>query len=708
MNAALRQSPEPDSTRDRCMHADAPAPVRQDVPIKFPGSKWVQIMRDRYLGAAWLVFILLLSLRRLWRAFPAPTAELNSDARWTYLPNARKLIDSPWHFLTTDPSSYHVAPLGYAWPAVWGADPFSTQVANCLLFLLSLTLLWRCATRLGGITAGIVATSLALIHPEFHSYIPQVLTESLFLFGLMLLITGTVEYFLSIQGRLIWLASATLGLTITLLSRPVLQLLAIAAFFASLVAIGTTIYLRKTHPHKKSWDAHGAARHLSVALAIAFAIPTAVVLKNGYYFGVWGLGTGAGTGLFYGLSPFKMGLEPVYSNFSYDAGRTASEAAPDSNGNPLHYKADRIHAQAALEIIKNTTLADNLSFFTHKLHAWLFYSTPELQVSYKLRAIRLFEWLSIITAGILLTNQNQRKLKYSANCKLKSEKSHLLVLSSLLAFTLLMVSQLVPVLYNTRYNSYFIEPPLMLLCGVAVSIIASRAMPTEELIASKKGLTPFGFSTKTFLDLGVLGMLVVCSIALARYAKKNEAWSMDPYRPGPTKLLLDQSHFGHVYSRDAAPISSKEWRLNSGLATLWVPIYPSDSSILSQDRSKDALWRVRFAVTPSAHTHNSCKTAKLQVMPSYPSSQPWFKPNPTFKINLEGIPTTYAFHGNDELRPNGNGLLGITFFCPPGTLVSWEGIELRQSTMPEAVKAFIHTGKAIDPYLPIEPPVPAP
>lgn len=707
MRAALRQSSESDSTHDRCMHADAPVPIRQDAPIKFLGSKSLQIMRARYLGAAWLVFILLLSLRRLWRAFPSPSAELNSDARWTYLPNARKLIDSPWHFLTTDPSSYHVAPLGYAWPAVWGADPFSAQIANCFLFLLSLTLLWRCAVRLGGVTAGIVATSLAVIHPEFHSYIPQVLTESLFFFGLMLLITGAVEYVTASRGRLIWLALATLGLTLTLLSRPVLQLLAISAFFVSLVAIGIIIYLRKTKALDKSWDTNGVGRQVSIALAIALAIPAAVVVKNGYYFGVWGLGTGAGTGLFYGVSPFKMGLEPVYSNFSYDAGRTASEAAPDSGGNPLHYRADRIHARAAIEIIKNTTLADNVSFFTHKIHAWLFYSTPELQVSYKLRAIRIFEWLTILTAGILLLHQNRQKLNHSTRWQFKVKKPHFFVLSALLGLTFVMALQLTPVLYNTRYNSFFIEPPLMLLCGVAVSIIATSPLTAKELAVSKKWLTSFNSSGQNFLNLAVLGILVVCSVALARYAKKNETWGIDPYRPGPTKSLLDQSQFGRIYSHDATPVSQKEWRLDSSLATLWVPVYPRDSSIL-QDRSRDALWRLRFSVTPKGHINKACKTAKIRVAPSFPSSQPWFKPSPFFKINLKGIPTTYAFHGNDELRPAGSGLLGITFSCPPGTLVSWEGIELRQSTMPEAVKAFIHTGKAIDPYLPTEPSTPAP
>ena len=47
-----------------------------------------------YLSAAWLTWILAIAIQRVSRAFPAPGAELNSDARWVYLPNARKLLET--------------------------------------------------------------------------------------------------------------------------------------------------------------------------------------------------------------------------------------------------------------------------------------------------------------------------------------------------------------------------------------------------------------------------------------------------------------------------------------------------------------------------------------------------------------------------------------------------------------------------------------
>jgi hypothetical protein len=72
-------------------------------------------------------------------------------------------------------------------------------------------------------------------------------------------------------------------------------------------------------------------------------------------------------------------------------------------------------------------------------------------------------------------------------------------------------------------------------------------------------------------------------------------------------------------------------------------------------------------------------------------------------LRLDGALHTYALHGNDTLRPAGAGDLGMTFSCPPGTLVTWEGAELLRSTLPEAARDLIQHGTPIDPYHPREP-----
>lgn len=75
---------------------------------------------------------------------------------------------------------------------------------------------------------------------------------------------------------------------------------------------------------------------------------------------------------------------------------------PKPAATPLDQRAAQVNARVALDIVRNTSLPDNLAFFTHKLRAWLLYSTPELQVSYELRAIRFFERLTLTAAAIAL------------------------------------------------------------------------------------------------------------------------------------------------------------------------------------------------------------------------------------------------------------------------------------------------------------------
>ena len=53
-------------------------------------------------------------------------------------------------------------------------------------------------------------------------------------------------------------------------------------------------------------------------------------------------------------------------------------------------------------------------------------------------------------------------------------------------------------------------------------------------------------------------------------------------------------------------------------------------------------------------------------------------------------------------RPT-QGEMGITFSCPPGTLVTWEGAELLRSTLPEAARELVLQGTPINPYLLTEP-----
>ena len=358
-------------------------------------------------SAAWLAWMLVTAVQNIIRSFPVPGAELNGDAFWTYLPNARAFLAHPWQFLTTDPASFYVAPLGFIWPALWGADPIATQLANSALYVLSVLLMWRLATRLGGVVAGMVATALLVRFPELAPYIPQVLTEAPYMFGLLLFLTGLTEYVLATRRRALWLTLASLGLTITLLVRPVLQLFSLVAL-ALLLGLLLWQWMK---PKVRRWPRIINAG-TALALALALVLPAATVLKNGLYFNYWGIGTGAGSGLYYGVSPFKMGLEPIYSGFEYDAGVLTHTVDPSTEGHPLRVRSDQIQSRTALSIVQSTTWQDNLRFFAFKLKAWTLYGPEELTFQPKLRQFRWFEWLAILLGVGYLLVQGLRARRF--------------------------------------------------------------------------------------------------------------------------------------------------------------------------------------------------------------------------------------------------------------------------------------------------------
>lgn len=662
------------------------------------------------LSAVWLTWALTAALHRIIRAFPAPGAEINSDAYWTYLPNAKKFLDHPWTFLTTDPSSYHVAPLSYIWVALWGADPVTVQVANCVLFLLCVLMMWRTAILLGGLVAGVISTSLLVYSPEIYTFVTRVLSESIYLFGLLLFLWASCEYLLSDRRRLTWLALASAGLTITLLSRPVLQVLALV-----FSAFSVTLFLYLKHSRSGPFLARANwtrvfNKSMCLALLCALVLPAMVVVKNGIYFNTWGLGTGAGSGLYYGINPFKMGLEPIYSGFNYDAGAIPMAADPQTRGNPLSSQADDINKQVAIELIKQTSIKDNFIFFAKKMEAWLLYSTPELRISPKLRVFRLLEWLVVFTAlsslwwrhGTLTFgtfSKSKTAIRLPGVVGREPEKLGFMLL--LLLVTFAMALQLAPVLYNMRYNIFFMEPWLMLLCGCGAGILMQTAHPWRLGSETTPHSSAASWMRHTAAKTCVIIVMALVPIALGRYSELYETWSMDPYRPGPTAVVLDRSDMGEIVGHEATALGENRWRLDASVATLALPLRLSDAGRLSQNRIMDAIWRIRLAVD-SQDASRHCSKLMLQVTNSHPLDK-WYEPDLSVSLQLDAKMHTYAFSGNGRLRPAGNGDFLLTLSCPIGTVVTWSGAELLESTLAHAARDFVQNGVPIDPYRYSEP-----
>lgn len=649
-----------------------------------------------YISAIWLTFILIAATKRIIQRFPAPDAELNGDAFWTYLPNARKFLEDPWKFLSTDPASFFVAPLGYIWPALWGAHPPLIQLANSFLFIASVLMMWRLTVRLSGLWAGFLATTLLVYYPEMVDYVPQVLTESIYLFGFLLFLMAANEYLLSDKKRCLWLALSSFGLSITLASRPVLQLFTIAAFL--LTVFGTLLFYRKTKKSTLTANLFNPAVCLAIFLAMTPAALT--VIKNGVYFKYWGIGTGAGSGLYYGVSPFKMGIEPVYTGFSYDAGIIPSTADPKTQGNPLTVRSDEILKKTAISIIKNTSLEDNIKFFIFKIKTWLFYSTEELRIQPKFRLLRTFEWLSILAGTLLIfrhsftqTNKSgQTSYAYLPNKDGKDGAR-----AAMLAFIFLLITgmilQFAPVLYNMRYNLYFLEPLTIILSSVSIGMLLHRGQQEKNSGIGIRIVKTLIWAAPRVLTIAVLAYL---TYVLHQHFLRHRTWTMDPLRPGPTEIALDHRNIGAPRPINAEIHNQNSWTITQRPGILQIPI--SFSTPFSDDAFTDWLWRFKISLLPP-HFDRNCRN--IQINLEHPSpTRTVYDPEPFIHASLDGSMKLYTLYGNGNLRPAASGNMKLTFDCPPGTIIHWGGAQLLHVVMPQAARALIEHGTPINPYRP--------
>ena len=631
-----------------------------------------------------LSLLLWFTVNRLRRSYPPLDTEINADAYFTYLPNARKLLEAPWAFLTTDPRAYDVAPLTYIWPAILGADRASIQIANGALFLIGVVLFWAFVRSLGGSLAAFVATGLLVTHPEIVDYAPQVLTEAQYFFGLTLVMYAAVRAYASPETSARWLTLLAIGLSITLLTRPVLQymlLLSIAALTAWLL---TQRKRAKPQRQAKAW---------LIALMCSLVLPLAVVVKNGVYFGVWGLGTGSGTGLYYGVNPFKNGSDPAFSNFSYDAGVAPRAVDPDTEGHPLDKRSDAINRAVAMEIIKRTSVSDNLRFFGLKLRNWLFTSTPELSINPKFRIFRVLEWLTIGLGVSALAARRRAGHPLLLPGPHTNTRQKLTVYFLLLAAVFLMAAQLTPILYNTRYASYFIEPWLLALTGLSVAYWIQW------------GPAPRGIKRHAAMAFRCAVVLVLVYLAhqVTERAQRRETWRLDAYRPGPTASVLASDRFTSPQGEGMTLGPDDTWEFTQEPAILHLQVDTS-SHPMQWPTLRDAMWRLRFALeVPGNRRPSRCGKILMTVEP-HQDDLLWYTPPAWVYALPTSQANTYMLSANGAWRPAGETpRISLSFRCPVGTKLTWHGMEMRRSTMAEAARDFMLRGIPINPYLLTEP-----
>lgn len=539
------------------------------------------------------------------------------------------------------------------------------------------------------------------------------------MFGFLLFVFGLVEAIVSGNPRIRWFATASFGLAITLLSRPVLQYIILGVLALLLVVyvasrmrllLVSGAYIRKVF--------HRAA----CAMLFALILPALVIVKNGIYFDSWSIGTGAGAGLYYGVHPLHMGEEPFYTNFQYDIGRTASTINPATRGN-LEVEADRWQKDIALHMIAQTSLVDNIKFFASKARAWLLYSPAEHYLDREWRGKRQAMVILIGAAVLLLLHAALRrgggaviaileqlvppsldhKSPYQANLVASSSqaKGMLFCCAALLALILGMIIQFLPILYNARYNGVFLDPLFVILASVGLAVLTRdvRLSLTSNNAASDARFKWRRAAGQIFL----MTVLIYAHKTASNWSMRHERLSPDPYRLGPATVVLDGDAFGAASSIGMKSIGENEWIITGYPSELVVPVNIPPGLRVGSEEVYEAIWRIRLqlrGIIPSA-----CRD--VEVSYSRPENPKSPLPPRVF-LSRGGEMRTYAFSGGFSMRPRDSGELRLKFTCPIGTQIKWGGAELLSSTLAEASRELIKKGAAFFPYQSYDPRLPNP
>ena len=579
------------------------------------------------------------------------------------------------------------------WPALWGADPVWIRLANCGLWAGCVFACWRCATLIGGFRGGVVAVLLLALHPELLNYFPTELTEPIFLFGLFGWLWTLAEWLVGRnESRALRICSAFL-LTLTLLSRPVLQLLVPLGLLA---AVAMAWHSRKAAQAPRLATAR-LCRQMAFMLALSMVLPALLVLKNGVLFGLWGLGTGSGTGLYLGTHPLFQGAEPAFLGLFYDVNDFVFRITGDYDH--LALAGNRAASAAALAQLGTLSFSEGLAFFARKLWWWMVHHPASLAAhGSALRKIRLFEWFTLATCTFhmvwVLRQQGWAGLsrRLPAPYYRSAEKDSLqgstmrqcVVLLLLAGLGSLMLAQLLPILYNSRYSSTLLDPWLILLTGFGVAYLLHPYQLSTGWYRTRWHLSLTGRKTATGQRAGLWpGALAVPALLVAtalafNTIRRHEVVAIDPAHLGAHLERMAFSADADLSANGMEKQPNGMWLMTDSPAALVLPVSAEQVALLKQRPPYNALWEIDMAIrTPRPRR---CRMAEIAY--THPATT---LAHHVSRLNLDADshPHLHAIHANADLRPNAAGDLRIAFHCPVGTLVHWNGARLLESLYAE-------------------------
>ncbi len=640
-----------------------------------------------------LTYLVLLMFFSVWRFRKSAELPLPPDAVHGYLPAAKRLLSEGLPFFL-DPESYRIAPLAYAWPALWRADPAVINWVHQVLFLACIWLVWRLANLLGGARAAVVCTLLLVAHPLLYGYFRTVLTEPLFLMSLFVLLLSISEIALGRRWPRWWVAVGATGLAITLLVRPVLQLIAP-------LALGVMLVLA-VRAAKRNNEAQDVFMRIAGTLAFGLIPALIVVVKNGLLFGVWAVATGSGAGLYLGLHPLTQGAEPAYVGLDYDVNAVA-RLDPNTNGDHVNANANALLGRVAFDMLQQSTLQEHLHFFGRKLWWWLLYHPATLeQMGTMPRTLRLFE-LGSILVGLLLIFLAWRNGRWSfvselfarttpdarssSNASASIGTRRACVVAGIFGCFVAMTAQLLPVLYNERYSASMLEPWLILVAGCAWGVLLT-SISLDRGVTHGRARLAIALSGHSSAAMWVQLLALIClptlPHSLAKQLRKTEVIQLDAINSLTFTPMMELGKPLEALTETAKKqANGDQWVTLEQPAALVIPVAPTnavDPANVSLD-----VWRFRFAV--QAERPERCKLAEVGVTRPFGGKAMLA---PVLHLKPDGRVHDYLINATHNLRPAADGNLRVVFHCPAGTRVDWKSARMERAAI-QQWKRFVHT-----------------
>lgn len=595
------------------------------------------------------------------------------DAAHVYLPAARHFLEQGWSYLLT-PESYRVVPLAYLWPALWLGETEWIRFANCGLWAICVYFLWSTAKQLGGNRCGAFAMILWTMNPEIYRYFPSELTEPIFLFGLMGWTWAIISLILTPKprGDMAWMAA--IFLCITLLSRPVLQLIAPLGL---MLCIGLLIWPRM----RDSCIPRIHLQAISISLTLGMLIPLLLLIKNSLVFGLWGLGTGAGTGLYLGTNPLFQGTEPAFLGFEYDTNLLAQITS--NTNDHLSLSADRAARTVGIWQLQNMSSGEAFTFLSRKLWWWLAHHPASLQVYGSiLRKLRLFEITAVIFAIALMMHVWMRggieALARSLPDAKRAPISRMVAAIFILLLFGTLLTQLLPILYNSRYSTALLDPWLVVLAAFSLAVLLA---PLELKFSEQSWIFLTTGKSRVAITLMKPLMLVAITSAIFSYAMRHEAVTID--QPAETETLFELPP-DRITTVHLTSVGTNRWVMDENVAVLSLDLTPLDLATIEAKAPFNAIWRMNLALTRKM---GKCQPSDI----AYQLSNDLILNHYTLRLRADGKIHPNYIHGNHALRPTQPGRLRIVFKCPTGTEITWAGTALLKSIHPQLAAQHVQT-----------------